>query len=61
MMTREQASRIEKRTLKASIFAVLLIVVGSLGYGFHFESGTVILDGIFSVLSLIKRDRQYFS
>jgi cation diffusion facilitator family transporter len=53
MMTREQASRIEQRTLKISISAVLLIVVGSLGYGFHIESETVILNGIFSMLSLI--------
>lgn len=53
MLTREQASRVEQRTLKISIFVVLLIVVGSLGYGFHIESDTVILNGIFSMLSLI--------
>jgi cation diffusion facilitator family transporter len=53
MMTREQASRIEQRTLRISIFGVLVVVVGSLGYGFYIESQAVILNGIFSVLSLI--------
>jgi predicted Co/Zn/Cd cation transporter (cation efflux family) len=56
MMTREQASRIEQRTLRISIFGVLVVlvvVVGTLGYGFYIESQAVILNGIFSVLSLI--------
>lgn len=53
MMTREQASRIEQRTLKMSICVVLIIVIASLGYGIYIDSQAVILNGIFSVLSLI--------
>jgi cation diffusion facilitator family transporter len=53
MLTREQTSRIEQRTLKISIAAVFLVVVGSIGWGLHIESDVVILNGIFSVLSLI--------
>jgi cation diffusion facilitator family transporter len=53
MPTREQTSRIEQRTLKISIAAVFLVVVGSIGWGLHIESDVVILNGIFSVLSLI--------
>lgn len=53
MLNREQSSRIEQRTLILSIFVVLTIVVGSLGYGVYIDSQAVILNGIFSVLSLI--------
>jgi cation diffusion facilitator family transporter len=53
MMSREQASRIEQRTLKISICVVLIIVIVSLSYGIYIDSQAVILNGIFSVLSLI--------
>ncbi|HMO05859.1 MAG TPA: cation diffusion facilitator family transporter [Kiritimatiellia bacterium] len=51
--SREVSSRIEQRTLVLSIAVVLIIVVGSLGYGVVIDSQAVILNGIFSVLSLI--------
>jgi cation diffusion facilitator family transporter len=53
MMNRDEANRIEQRTLRISIAVVLVIVVGSLGYGITIDSKAVILNGIFSVLSLI--------
>jgi cation diffusion facilitator family transporter len=53
MLNRKQTSRIEQRTLKISILAVSAVVVGSIGWGLHIESDVVILNGIFSMLSLI--------
>ncbi|HSO07452.1 MAG TPA: cation transporter [Pelomicrobium sp.] len=49
----EQASRVEQRTLKLSIGGVALVAVGSIGWGLWLESDVVILNGVFSLLSLI--------
>jgi cation diffusion facilitator family transporter len=50
---KEQASRIEQRTLVLSIYGVLVVAAGSIAYGLFLESDVVILNGIFSLLSLI--------
>jgi cation diffusion facilitator family transporter len=50
---KEQASRIEQRTLRLSIYGVLVVAVGSIAYGLYLESDVVILNGIFSLFSLI--------
>jgi len=50
---KEQASRIEQRTLLLSIYGVLVVAAGSIAYGLFLESDVVILNGIFSLLSLI--------
>jgi cation diffusion facilitator family transporter len=50
---KEQASRIEQRTLVLSIYGVLVVAAGSIAYGLFLESDVVILTGIFSLLSLI--------
>jgi cation diffusion facilitator family transporter len=50
---KEQASRIEQRTLRLSIYSVLVVAVGSIAYGLYLESDVVILNGIFSLFSLI--------
>lgn len=50
---KEEVSRIEQRTLKLSIYGVVLMAVGSVAYGLYLESDIVILNGIFSVLSLV--------
>ena len=50
---KERASRIEQRTLTLSIWGVVGVAVGSIAYGLFLESDVVILNGIFSLLSLI--------
>ena len=50
---KKEASRIEQRTLVISIYGVLVVAVGSIAYGLFLESDVVILNGIFSLLSLI--------
>jgi cation diffusion facilitator family transporter len=52
-LSRRVASRIEQRTLKLSIYGVLVLAVGSIGWGLLIESDVVILNGIFSLFSLI--------
>jgi len=53
MPDKKEASRIEQRTLIISIYGVLVVAVGSIAYGLFLESDVVILNGIFSLLSLI--------
>jgi cation diffusion facilitator family transporter len=53
MLDRQAASRLEQQTLTLSIYGVVLVAVGSLAYGLFLESDVVILNGIFSLLSLI--------
>ncbi len=53
MSDKKEASRIEQRTLTLSIYGVLVVAVGSIAYGLFLESDVVILNGIFSLLSLI--------
>ena len=50
---RDEASRIEQRTLKASIWGVVVVAVGSVAWGLYLGSDVVILNGVFSVLSLV--------
>lgn len=53
MLSRAEASRLEQRTLKLSISGVLAIAVGSISYGLWIDSEAVILNGVFSLFSLI--------
>lgn len=53
MTSREEASRIEQRTLLLSLGGVAGIAAGSLLYGLWIESDVVILNGVFSLISLI--------
>ena len=48
-----EASRLEQRTLWLSIYGVLVIAAGSIAWGLIIESNVVILNGIFSLFSLI--------
>jgi cation diffusion facilitator family transporter len=52
-LSRTQVSRLEQRTLWISIYGVLVIAAGSIAWGLVIESNVVILDGIFSLFSLI--------
>jgi cation diffusion facilitator family transporter len=51
--SREAANRIEQRTLLVSLVAVAGIAAGSLAYGLWIESEVVLLNGVFSLVSLI--------
>jgi cation diffusion facilitator family transporter len=53
MSDKKEASRIEQQTLIISIYGVIVVAVGSIAYGLFLESDVVILNGIFSLLSLI--------
>jgi len=53
MSNLKDVSRIEQRTLALSIWGVVGVAVGSIAYGLFLESDVVILNGIFSLLSLI--------
>ena len=53
MSNQREFSRIEQRTLALSIWGVVGVAAGSIAYGLFLESDVVILNGIFSLLSLI--------
>lgn len=51
-LSKDKAAAIEQRTLTISLYAVGILVVGSLGYGLFIGSDVVIANGIFSFFSL---------
>ena len=51
--TKEEASHIEQRVLTLSLYGVIFIAFGSLFYGLYIQSDVVILNGIFSMFSLM--------
>jgi cation diffusion facilitator family transporter len=53
VLSRVEANRLEQRTLKLSIGGVLVIAIGSIAYGLWIDSEVVILNGVFSLFSLI--------
>jgi len=50
---RKESSRIEQRTLLLSLVCVVAVALGSLAWGLAIESDVVILNGVFSLVSLI--------
>jgi cation diffusion facilitator family transporter len=50
---RERANAIEQRTLTISLYGVVVVAVGSIAWGLVLESDTVILNGVFTLFSLI--------
>jgi hypothetical protein len=46
-------SRREQRALTLSMYGVALVAAGSIAYGLYLASDVVILNGIFSLLSLV--------
>jgi cation diffusion facilitator family transporter len=52
-LSKAAGSRIEQRALRLSIYGVLVLAVGSIAWGLFIESDVVILNGIFSLFSLI--------
>jgi cation diffusion facilitator family transporter len=53
MDPKKASSRLEQRTLLLSLVCVAAIAVGSLAWGLSIESDVVILNGVFSLISLI--------
>ena len=53
MDLKRESSRIEQRTLTLSLVCVVVIALGSLAWGLAIESDVVILNGVFSMVSLI--------
>lgn len=51
-LSKASASRLEQLTLTVSLYSVMLLVVGSLGYGLYIGSDVVIANGVFSMFSL---------
>jgi len=53
MANTDKAARIEQRTLTLSLVGVAVLALGSLTWGLAIESDVVILNGIFSLVSLV--------
>ena len=53
VLPKKEASRIEQKTLTISLVCVFFISVGSLLYGLYIQSDVVILNGVFSLCSLV--------
>jgi cation diffusion facilitator family transporter len=53
MANKEQFARIEQRTLSFSLAGVAVLAIASLAWGLAIESDVVILNGIFSLVSLV--------
>jgi cation diffusion facilitator family transporter len=53
MDLKRESSRLEQRTLVLSLLCVVVIALGSLAWGMAIESDVVILNGVFSLVSLI--------
>ena len=53
MDLKRQSNRLEQRTLVLSLLCVVVIALGSLAWGLAIESDVVILNGVFSLVSLI--------
>lgn len=52
-LSKDNASRLEELTLTISLYSVIALVIGSLGYGLYIGSDIVIANGIFSIFSLL--------
>jgi cation diffusion facilitator family transporter len=52
-LPRSTTSRIEQRTLWLSLWGVVVLAVGSIAWGLAIESDVVILNGVFSLFSLV--------
>lgn len=52
-LSKSDAARLEQFTLTVSLCSVVILVIGSLGYGLYIGSEVVIANGIFSLFSLL--------
>ncbi|SHN55255.1 cation diffusion facilitator family transporter [Desulfovibrio litoralis] len=51
-LPKAEVQRIEQRTLKISLYTLVFLAVGSLVYGVYIKSSVVVLNGVYSMVSL---------
>jgi len=52
-LTRQQANRLEQRTLRSSVFTIIGLAIAGIGYGLYIGSEAVMLDGFYALTSLV--------
>lgn len=52
-LTRQQANRLEQRTLRLSVFTIVGLAFAGIGYGLYIGSEAVMLDGFYALTSLV--------
>ena len=52
-LTRQQANRLEQRTLRTSVFAIVGLAIAGIGFGLYIGSEAVMLDGFYALTSLL--------
>jgi len=51
-LTRREANRLEQRTLRVSVFAIVALAIAGIGFGLYIGSEAVMLDGFYALTSL---------
>ena len=52
-LTRREANRLEQRTLRVSVLAIIGLAVAGIGWGLYIGSEAVMLDGFYALTSLL--------
>jgi len=52
-LTRQQANRLEQRTLRISVITIVGLAIAGIGYGLYIGSEAVMLDGFYALTSLV--------
>lgn len=52
-LTKQQANRLEQRTLRLSLFTIIGLACAGIGFGLYIGSEAVMLDGFFALTSLV--------
>ena len=52
-LTRQQANRLEQRTLRSSVFTIIGLAIAGIGYGLYIGPGAVMLAGFSALPSLV--------
>ena len=54
-LTRREVNRLEQRTLRVSVFAIIGLAIAGIGWGLYIGSEAVMLDGFYALTSLLGR------
>jgi len=52
-LTKQQANRLEQRTLRTSVFTIVGLAIAGIGFGLYIGSEAVMLDGFYALTSLL--------
>jgi len=52
-LTRQQANRLEQRTLRTSVLTIVALAIAGIGFGLYIGSEAVMLDGFYALTSLV--------